>query len=113
MTRLKIDHVWFATDRARIYRDSTVEKALRLLSDPDKKTRLSQLECPSCFYLSVGRVAGQAFTQWSCLACGEEGTHPNTGTPKLCRSCAEKFHLCVDCCADLDLQLRSKLHRKR
>ena len=34
-----------------------------------------------------GGLAGQAFTNFTCLECGQEWSHPNTNTPLFCNPC--------------------------
>lgn len=65
-------------------------------ADPLAVQRQHRQECRACFYL-FRRVAGQAFTPYTCRECGEEHQHPNTATPKLCQTCADARTLCRHC----------------
>lgn len=85
---------------------STIEKALRFMADPDRKERVKQLTCKRCFYIWVGRISGQAFTDAPCWICEEVQTYANTDTDKLCQKCASKHDLCKHCAADLHLRPR-------
>lgn len=38
-----------------------------------------------------GMFCGQAFTQYTCKACGATEWHHNTNTPMLCKECAKKI----------------------
>lgn len=85
---------------------SRIEKAV---ADLDKKERLKDQECQVCFYLDNNALAGQAFTHYTCRACGIELINPNTNVNALCLDCAKKHKLCIHCGADLDLGNRRKL----
>jgi hypothetical protein len=91
--------------------ESTVSRALNVLADRDRTQRLEQRLCASCFYLKRGQLVGHAFTNWKCLACEKEQSHPNTGVPKLCDDCTWKYNACASCCADLDLRDRKSIIR--
>jgi hypothetical protein len=101
-----------ANERATKARDKAVLLALKLTADPDREIRLAPAhQCIRCFYMPDTRLVGRAFTDWTCLVCGEPGRHSNTAVPLLCGTCSGDLHLCVTCCADLDLKPRRKLHR--
>ncbi len=54
--------------------------------------------CNNCRQLEQrGLISGQAFTDWTCLKCGREDIHPNTGVPKICKNCSEEYNLCESC----------------
>lgn len=36
-----------------------------------------------------GGIAGRAFTDWVCIGCGGEGSHPDTNVPLLCATCRD------------------------
>jgi len=97
-----------ATERAKVHIDEAAHRAERLLSDPDTKARREAVECRWCFYGRNG-MSGQAFTEWTCGACGEKASHPNTRVPRLCAACAKELHLCRQCCADVELRRRRTL----
>ena len=63
--------------------------------DIDYGYRQSKKECKVCYYNT--RIAGQAFTDWSCQMCGKEDHWSNTDTPKLCTDCAKTDNLCAHC----------------
>jgi hypothetical protein len=86
-----------------------VAKALFAVADGEREKRLQVHECAYCYYLRGPRLVGQAFTDWKCLACGVEGSHPNTGVPRYCNACSDAYHLCVECGGDLSLRFRTKI----
>ena len=43
------------------------------------------------------RLAGQAFTNFTCPICKRELWWHNTGIPKVCMGCAENNDLCMRC----------------
>jgi len=67
--------------------------------DPEKNHRLKQLLCKKCFYQET--LAGQAFTEYTCLLCETKDLYPNTAVPLLCQKCATDKKICRDCCASL------------
>jgi hypothetical protein len=100
----KIDavSVMRATDFAKNYAQSTVEKGLLYLADPDKKTRL---ECPTCYYL-LARIGGACMTTQPCGLCGTPQTYGSTATDALCETCARRDSLCKHCGGDLHMRVR-------
>lgn len=46
---------------------------------------------------------GQAFTGYRCGYCKKGFSHPNTGIPRYCRSCAEKHGKCQFCAGRLKI----------
>lgn len=110
--KFNIVQVNYATGRARDAKDLVLDRAIRVLNDPDRAKRMEQCECLACFYLTGSCFAGQAFTSWACQACEvEQPMHPNTAVPKLCLECADRYSLCTQCLADLDLRMRQKVTR--
>lgn len=87
--------------------------ALIAATDGERAKRLAALRCKWCWYMLHGRIAGQAFTSWTCAECATEHQHSSTATPKLCEPCARELELCRECCADLDFRHRRTLHRMR
>jgi len=98
------------TDLNRRYIEETERRVEECRTDAHREQRLKARECRWCFYRTT--FAGQAFTEWTCWACGKEDSHPNTSTPRLCNECADKLGLCVHCCADRELKRRKTLERK-
>ena len=115
MTRnaVNIDQVSMmrATDFAKGYCDDTVAKAMQVLTDPDKKERISKLECLACWYL-MGKIGGAAMTEQACGACGKTQLYGSACTDVVCRDCAKEKELCKHCGADLHLRPRRKLDNK-
>ena len=92
----------YRTTRSNQYRlKGIIDTAQKLAADPHKAHRLARHECALCFY--SGRVAGQAFTRYTCRICKQEHQHPNTGVPQVCGSCAETHALCGHCGGGIDL----------
>lgn len=71
------------------------------LKDLNREARLKLHECRKCYYL-LGKIAGQAFTDYTCRNCGIELSHPNTNVPKYCDACAAEHHACIRCGASLE-----------
>ena len=88
-----------AVDRAR-------RNLARLECDADRAERLKERECLCCFYLRGTRLAGQGFTEWSCLSCGAKDMHGNTSVPHYCVGCADKMRICTRCGGDQELEVR-------
>lgn len=92
-----------AIDRASWRSDrlvkGTIALAQRLVDDPQRAVRLEQCACLPCHY--TARVAGQAFTGYTCAGCQQPSEHPNTAVPLLCRPCAQARGLCRGCGARL------------
>jgi DNA-directed RNA polymerase subunit RPC12/RpoP len=93
------------TDRAKLHIAGLQEKLDNCNHDKERARRMEHLECPSCWYL-MGGLSGQAFTRYTCQVCGEDFAHPNTSVPRVCRGCAARLHICVECGADIDLKRR-------
>ena len=53
--------------------------------------------CKRCAKDYRTKIAGQAFTDYSCPICGKVYTHHNTGVPKVCDKCSEKYHVRQEC----------------
>lgn len=105
----KVNH---STELSRNLVELTLERTVRLIGDVDGEKRLAQGECKACFYLR-GTIAGQAFTNWRCDGCQEiQKPWSTTAYPRLCKPCSESLQACRRCCADLELQIRRKLHVK-
>ena len=109
---LDLERVNNATFCARERAEGSLRKALNYHRDTEREARLGARQCPWCWYFRRHRVAGQAFTDWTCAGCGAEKSHANTATPRLCAACAEKYGLCCECAADMELRTRRKLEKK-
>jgi hypothetical protein len=81
---------------------SAMKLAEKLRDDPDRERRLASHRCLACFYFTG--LAGQAFTQRDCGACGCSQTYPSTSTDALCMPCAQDRFLCKHCGGDLELR---------
>lgn len=102
----------YANWAAQEKKDGAVNRAIRVLEDPERARRLELCLCPTCFYIDNMGFAGQAFTEWTCEACEKpQPMWPNTAHPKLCLECADRYGLCVRCLADLELRPRKKVTR--
>jgi hypothetical protein len=88
-------------------------KAAIVAGDGQKEARLKARSCSRCFYLDRGRLAGQAFTGWTCQLCREEQSmHPNTAVPRVCGPCADAFGLCAQCGGTQDCHQKSRFARR-
>jgi hypothetical protein len=105
----KINHV--SARRAQSLSDYFAKVAI-VASDAHAEKRLAARLCLYCFYLERS-LAGQAFTKWSCVLCGEpQPMHHNTNVPRVCQSCADAFDLCVQCSGTRDCRQRSRFDRR-
>jgi hypothetical protein len=95
---LTLDDIKFASRMSQSRIRGALELVEKFKTDPDRERRLQRGECVACFYTT--RIAGQAFTSYSCALCQAQSQYHNTAVPKLCPSCAEHNGLCVRCCAD-------------
>lgn len=108
-TAVQVNYANFAAQEAK---DAAVNRALKVLEDPQREERMKQCVCLACAYVRGPYFAGQAFTAWTCEACEkEQPSWPNTAVPKLCLECADRYGLCTRCLADLDLRPRKKVVR--
>jgi hypothetical protein len=76
-----------------------LRRAEKIRLDVNGEVRRTHKTCVYCF--NSPKIAGQAFTEYVCEFCGASGSHPNTATPKICKSCAEKYDCCVECLAKI------------
>ena len=60
------------------------------------------MECKKCLMEGKGIVAGQAFTEFTCVKCGRIDRWHNTHTPKICDACSKRFNICQRCGKKLD-----------
>lgn len=98
--RLDIFEVQSATQRGKEYAESTRRKLEAYDTDEDQVRRLKVRACKYCYYMR-GSIAGQAFTPYSCAACGTVKHHENTAVPLLCIECSNKLSLCCRCGGDM------------
>ncbi|MHC4649001.1 MAG: hypothetical protein ACYTBJ_26400 [Planctomycetota bacterium] len=98
---MKKFNIYDDTARAKMYRDSAIERANLLQNDPEKKVRIDDNSCVVCFYGS--RCGGAAITTSKCKECGKEMTFGSTCVDKYCDSCASRFLVCKQCGADIGL----------
>ncbi len=75
--------------------EMVLDSAREMVEDTQKKGRLKASECQGCFYSR--RVVGHGFTAYICKECEKEHMHHDTGTPKLCKECANKLNVCHQC----------------
>jgi hypothetical protein len=98
--RLTLHDVQFASRMSQSRIKSALDLAKKLTEDPRLEHRLARQECGPCFYTQ--RIAGQAFTGYTCELCQNEHKHHNTAVPKICQGCASHNGLCARCCADME-----------
>jgi len=53
--------------------------------------------CNACYNKQRNSMSGQAFTSFQCAECGTQSSHANTGVPKICHNCADKYQMCQKC----------------
>lgn len=82
--------------------------AERFDGDTDKKERLSECKCKSCFYFFHSRMGGAAMTTIDCGICDKETLFGSTAVEPICKDCARENSLCVQCGGDLDMKIRRK-----
>lgn len=109
---LDVQRVQNATYYSRRNLETWIANSERAWLDEDREKRLEAQHCRWCFYARGSRLAGQAFTDRDCESCKETQHYPSTATNPLCKPCAKKLNLCVECCADISLADRRKLERK-
>lgn len=104
----KIDRYMLSnqTYNQKTYGERSVKVALAWRDDAEKVARRAEMKCKTCFYFGAGRLAGQAFTSRPCAICAEVFEWANTGIPALCKPCAKKTRLCIQCGADRELKQR-------
>jgi ribosomal protein L37AE/L43A len=93
------------TDRTKARFDSIRANVANAIADEGKAVRYKQYLCPMCAYIDIRGLAGQAFTNWKCDICSQEFTYHTTAVPHVCEKCAETWHVCTKCGADIDLEL--------
>ena len=108
--KIDTESVQHQTDFARARIDAALRRALQYATDPDKKMRLAEGFCISCFY-SGPRIGGAAMTERPCGVCGTKMMFGSTATDKVCQACAVKQELCRECGADLRLRPRRKFEK--
>lgn len=89
--------------RAQQQIEETILAAERLKSDIDQTTRLSEKKCRRCYYLRKVRIGGAAITERDCGSCGVTMTFGSTATDVICKNCATKLELCMQCGSRLDV----------
>lgn len=86
-----------------------VAKLVLIATDAHAVQRRTEQRCCACEYLGRYRLAGQAFTRWSCQLCAkEQPMHHNTSVPRLCAGCAKTYGLCATCGGDLEMEPRGR-----
>jgi len=87
-----------------------LSKLAVIATDARAEQRREALRCAACEYFRQYRLAGQAFTQWTCqLCCVPQPAHHNTGVPRLCAGCAKTYGLCAECGGDIELAHRGRM----
>ena len=84
--------------------DTTIRNAEALTSDNERKQRLDEMLCKSCYYLYHSRIGGQAMTDRDCGICDQTMRFSSTATDVVCLPCAVESALCKRCGADIDLK---------
>jgi len=107
LSRANVAH---ATGKGKRYVEKALLSAKKLATDEDRKERLEQCLCLSCFYLFKERIGGAAITHRDCASCDKEMRFLSTSTDLLCFTCATANRLCLRCGADLDLKERRSLY---
>lgn len=109
LTIAEFERINYATGiNARDLADQMAKLAIIATDAHAVHRRLAQ-RCGACEYLGRYRLAGQAFTRWSCQLCNaEQPAHPNTSVPRLCAGCAKTYGLCATCGGDLEMEPRGR-----
>jgi hypothetical protein len=98
-----------ATNWSKRHYFERVEAIKNAEEDVDESKRvLIARECRWCYYIYNTRMAGQAFTPWTCPGCVKSFAHPNTATPKYCKDCAYKYRVCVTCGGDQNMAVKRR-----
>ena len=90
-----LHHIQYMTHSRKERIEATRRRVEAMLKDEHRDRRQKALECIWCYY-NHGMM-GQAFTEWNCARCEKEASHPDTGVPFLCESCAKETNLCMYC----------------
>lgn len=91
-----------ATFAAKYGVKNILDTAKKISDDKQQKVRLERQECVLCFYR--GRIVAHAFTEYTCEDCGDVGSWPNSGRPRLCKECAQGHSACMHCMAEISFQ---------
>ena len=83
---------------------STMERAVKLIQDPNKVERVKEQECQWCYYNP--RMAGQGMTQGKCFECGKDLLFSSTDKDKYCPECAKTNRVCKHCGCDINTKER-------
>ncbi len=108
-TKFDLWGINFATACSNDSQKSIIKIARELTRDPDKESRVSEQLCKWCYYHGRRLLTGQAFTSYKCISCSQDHSHPNTGVPSLCMTCAAAYKLCKQCCAAMNGRERKKI----
>lgn len=92
-----------STSRASYYVTDVLRRASKIKTDADRKFRLIEHECKSCFYIS-GKIGGAAMTNSSCGLCGRPMMFGSTCIDAICTECAKEHSLCKHCGGDLEIR---------
>lgn len=74
----------------------------RKLRAKHEAARAARRQCKACYYLRQGRLAGQAFTDFTCKICQQVISHHNTAVPDYCDACCAEHGLCQTCSGRLE-----------
>jgi hypothetical protein len=80
--------------------EDTVEAIKDYETDSKKNSRLSLMECKSCYYLKT-KAALQAFTDYECRNCGSIKKYHNSNIPTYCEDCCKEHDVCCRCGANI------------
>lgn len=109
--KFTLESINYLSSEARQRASDYIKKVEHFREDTQAQRRVAAQECKTCFYVLGGRLVGQAFTEYDCAACGVEQSWHNTGVPQLCKACAEKYQLCINCMGDINMQERTYLYK--
>jgi hypothetical protein len=97
-----------ATHIAKDMTQSYIEKVEALQADVGKKDRQEECKCKACFYFHKVRIGGAAMTSINCGICETEMMFGSTAVEPICKCCAKKNELCVQCGGDIDMKNKRK-----
>lgn len=96
------------TETSKLHMDVAFKRVDDCKKDARKVERLRQYECKWCFYFRGDRIAGQAFTDYTCGVCRKECSWSNTAVPAICPECTMRLKICRRCGADLNYRKRKE-----
>lgn len=98
----------WATNRAVDLAADHLNRAHAFNGDTERKQRLIESCCKSCWYFMRPRIGGAAMTTWYCGMCAKRALDGSTATDRVCLACAKEHRLCTQCGGDLDMRVKRR-----